>query len=218
MKEKENNTKNIKIYLGHAIRLSKFKLVRQAKLLTDDRKLRKSMVQERKELEELKKTFYSLFEKDKAEYLIGLEKEINEFYEKFCEKTSYRLIDRTNLSRKTEEGIPREEVSFHRPEDRFRDVRKSANGDTYIYGEAYIYTDKTYEHISSVVMSRDLIFLDTLGSRLYTQEQAIKCAIQTSLKDDNWMPMAVEMAKYLDYITPDQYDEFKEKVLNKKRS
>ena len=203
MKEKKYEGK-LSLSLAHVGKLSKFKLIRQVNNITHDFKKTMQVVKEMDEINKTIKAFYNLFEDSTREYLIKLDKEVNKYYNEFCDKVPYRLVNRRIL-RNEYHGQPGKRDMFSRVGDKFEPYIKSDQNAT-VWAEEKIELEKYEEEI------------DHLARLLYIQEKVIECAIEIALKDNSSKKSAIELAAYLGYINGDQYNNFQEVNKTSKRS
>lgn len=192
----------LSLELAHVGKLSKFKLIRQVNNITHDFKKTMQVVKEMDEINKTIKAFYNLFEDSTREYLIKLDKEVNKYYNEFCDKVPYRLVNR-NILRNEYHGQPGKRDMFSRVGDKFEPYIKLEQNAT-VWSEEKTELEKYTEE------------MDCLARLLYIQEKTIECAIEVALKDNKSKKTAIELAAYLGYINGDQYKDFQEKQMTKR--
>ena len=188
-----------KLHYVHLSKANAYTLLQEQKYADDGINQIKRALEIKKNIEVCKKAFYKLFDDHTRRELIKIDRKVNKVYNKLIRKMPGVLENRNlikigldhddNLvtpeygTSKTYRGIFR----FKREKDEFVLDQKSIE----------FTSPMKMENIIEYKYGREM---QELAKLLYLQEEYVKLAIETSLRDKRLRELAIESALYIGYI------------------
>ena len=201
-------TKIREIDYGHISKLSTFQIVKDVCTYKEDRQLLKRALEIKKSIELSKKAFFNLFDEDTKKQLIKLEKDVNKAYKKLVNKTPSVLSKRDTITIGIDHNdnlvIPVKGKTYQAI------YRFKREKDEFIIGNSINFDESTEKEKQIIKEYGDTI--QELARLLYIQEEFVKYAIETTIRDDKLRDVAIETALYIGYLNGYTLDGIKKKI------
>lgn len=163
-------------------------------------------IKTKKTIDSMKKAFYKQFDEATKNELIKLDKKVTRAYDKLMNNTPCLLENRHTIKI----GLDREKYII-RPvyDEEYRGIYEfKREKDEFVFDRISVTDFITPHSVVESKISRDYgDTMNKLARLLYIQEEYIKLAIDTALKDKKTKTLVIEMANYLGYLDKETYEE-----------
>ena len=189
--------RNLKRY--HYLHLSNIKIstLLQEELLYENMDEIKMVLEVKKNIERCRQAFYKLFDEHTRKELTNIDKKVRKAYDKVIKKLPCLLKDRYTLTiglNKDDEMVRPDSDNTYQRVHQFIREKEEFVPKTSIKGENARYSE---EERLLIIYQKEL---QELAKLLYIQEEYVKLAIETSLRDKRLREIAIESAVYIGYI------------------
>ena len=192
--------KNLKIYhYTHLSKINKFALLKETGIEYGGYAQFRIAVKVKNNIDRCKKSFYKLFDEHTRRELISLDKRVTKTYSRIISKTPFILENRNVIKI----GIDHDD---HMVKPQY-DAKRTYRGIYRFVREKGEFIPDTRSNDNTERVNRENEITNKHGKEmqelarvLYLQEEFVKMAIETSLRDQKLKDIAIESALYIGHI------------------
>lgn len=192
--------KNLRTYhYIHLSRISKFALLKETGIEYGGYDQYKRAVKVKDNIDRCKESFFKLFDEHTRRELIKLDKKVTKTYSKIISKTPFVLENRNLIK-----------IGIDHDDDMVKpqyDMKRTYRGIYRFIREKGEFIPDTASNDNTEPVNRENEIMNIYGKEmqelarvLYLQEEYVKMAIETSLRDERLKDIAIETALYIGYI------------------